>query len=72
MDCVSCSPPMKTCTAMAQTFSRMASSMSTAISSLESSLRMLAPPETRSTMAFCDEGGTMLRRMPRVSISVSA
>ena len=57
---------------MAQTFRRMDSSISTAIASLESSLSMLAPPETLSTIDFEVEGGTMVLRMPLVSISVSA
>ena len=33
---------------------------------------MLGPPEARSTIGFFVAGGMMLRRMPRVSISVSA
>ena len=72
MDCDSYSPPMKTCTAMAQTFRRIASSMSMAICSLDSSFRMLGPPEARSTIDLPVAAGMTLRRMPRVSIRVSA
>ena len=57
---------------MAHTFSRAASSMSTAILSSESSLSMLVPPEALSTMEFVVSGGITVRRMPRVSINVSA
>jgi len=63
---------MKTCTAIAATFMRIESSMSTAISSLDNSLSILVPPEARMTMAFVIEGGTTLRKIPRVNISVSA
>jgi hypothetical protein len=50
MDWVSCSPPMKTCTASAAALRRTASSMPMAICSSESSFRMLGPPLARSTM----------------------
>src|SRR3989304_1334443 len=46
------SEPTKIDSAMAETFKRMQLSMETVISSLESSLRMLVPPETRSTTGF--------------------
>ena len=66
------SPPMKTCTATAETFMRIASSMLTAICSLDSSLRMLGPPLARMTIALGEAGGITLRRIPRVSIRASA
>ena len=71
-DCVSNSPPTKTCTAIAATFSRTASSMSTASCSFESSFRMLGPPLARITTPFPNVGGIVVRRMPRVHISASA
>ena len=57
---------------MAAAFRRMASSMSTAISSRESSVRMLWPPEQRSTTALVAAAGITERSAPRVHISTSA
>jgi hypothetical protein len=71
-DWVSCSPPMKTCTATAAAFSRAASSMPTASRSSDSSRSTLGPPLARSTIGTPDAGGTVERTMPRVVISASA
>ena len=58
---------------MPAAFRRMTSSMSVMIVSLErSSSSTLLPPETRSTTGVSIELGMSERRMPRVSMSVSA
>ena len=57
---------------MADTFNRNTSSISTAMSSFESSLRMLGPPLKRNTTPPENADGITVRRIPRVTISVSA
>ncbi len=54
---------------MADAFNRMASSTVTVRPSSESSLRMLVPPDIRSTIGMSVSGGMQERRTPRVSIS---
>ena len=71
-DCDSYSPPTNTCTAIAATLSRMASSISMAICSFESSFKMLGPPDALKTMPLVNVGGMIERKIPRVSMSVSA
>ena len=66
------SDPTKIESAMAETLRRIQSSMDTVMSSLESSFRILVPPETRSTMGLSALGSTEVRSTPRVNMIESA
>jgi len=66
------SAPTNIDSATAETLSLIASSMDAVIPSLESSLKMLAPPETRSTIGAPMSVLTEERSTPRVSMSASA
>ncbi len=54
---------------MADALSRMASSTATVSPSSDNSLRMLVPPDIRSTIGMSVSGGMQARSTPRVSIS---